>query len=257
MFGLSTKELAIVVTALLHVVMIFVFSFYRIDFDADKDWSYLKMSMKEFEIPKEVSKIEEVLIPANYEEHGLDQRKYSVAQTNKAVNEATNELSKGQRDKMAQDIDAEIERQAREASQSGFFDKGKSNGSLTGTLSDKRPEREKSKEKVGNEKGKADLGNTHNKATNITYYLKNRTEGAIGLQNPVYLCEVGGKVVVDITVNQFGDVISARVNTSLSETKDACLFEAAKESALLSTFNEDQGAEEKQRGSITYVFMAQ
>lgn len=256
MFGLTIREKAIVFTALLHVVMVFVFAYYRIDFDADKDWSYLNLSMKEYEVPKEVPKMEEIRIPKNYEEVGLDQKKYSVAQTNKAVNQATKELSKGQQDKIAQEVEAEIARQAKEASQTGFFDVGKEQGSLTGKLSDQKKKPVEAK-KSGTEKGKVELGNTHNEVTNITYYLKNRTEGAIGLHNPVYLCEIGGKVVVDITVNRFGDVVSARVNTAKSETKDACLYEAAKEAALLSTFNEDSQAADKQRGIITYTFVAQ
>lgn len=256
MLGLSTKQLAIVVTATLHLIAILVFAISRLSFDPNKDWTYLKMSMKEYEIPKEVPKIEEIAIPKNYEEVGLEQKKYSVAQTNKAVNQATDKLSKGERDKISSDVDAEVERMAREASQSGFFEKGKTEGSLTGSIAEEKPKK-KSEKKSGTKKGELDKGNLHDKATNISFYLKNRTEGAIGLHNPVYVCQSGGKVVIDITVNRFGDVVSAKINNSKTEAQDHCLHEAAKQSALLSTFNEDLTAEEKQRGSITYVFVGQ
>jgi hypothetical protein len=91
--------------------------------------------------------------------------------------------------------------------------------------------------------------------TNIYYDLAGRRD--ISLYIPVYKCEGYGKVVVLITVNQAGEVTSAIIDKAVSNT-DACLLEASTDAALRSKFNFDNTkAPAKQRGTITYLFVAQ
>jgi len=248
----KTSYWAVIITALIHLVMVLVFAFLQIEFNSDKDWSYINMSLQEIKPPSELREIEKVKIPKNFEEKGLDAKKYSVAKTNEAINEATNELSRDQKAKIEQDIAKQVQDMARNESTTDLGRKGP--GSLEGEILDKK----KSKKKVSSgAEGKADLGNKHNEVTNITYYLKNRTEGIIGLNNPIYVCQGGGIVVVNITVNRFGEVISASINSAKTNTKDKCLQEAAKDAAFTSTFNEDIAAASKQTGTITYNFIGQ
>jgi len=243
---------AIITTAAIHLVTVLFFAFTQIDFDKNKDWSYINMSLQEIKPLSKLREIEKVRIPENFEEKGLDAKKYSVAKTNQAINEATNELSKAQKAKIEQEIAKQVSDMARSESTTDLGRKGA--GSLEGEISDKKKSKKKTSTGV---KGKSDLGNKHNDVTNITYYLKNRIEGIIGINNPVYVCQGGGTVVVNISVNRFGEVLSASVNSVQTNTKDKCLQEAAKNAALTSTFNEDLASETKQDGTISYNFVGQ
>jgi TonB family protein len=91
--------------------------------------------------------------------------------------------------------------------------------------------------------------------TNIYYDLVNRRD--INLYVPVYKCQGHGRVVVNIIVNQEGDVENATVDKNNSDNDD-CLFEAAQDAAERSKFNSDlKNAPARQKGTITYLFVAQ
>lgn len=91
--------------------------------------------------------------------------------------------------------------------------------------------------------------------TNIYFDLENRKQ--VNLYVPVYKCEGHGQVVVFIVVNKFGEVESASIDKSNSDNDD-CLIDAAYDAALRSRFNSDPDkAPSKQKGSITYLFVAQ
>lgn len=255
--NLSIKQWAILITALIHAGFFIWFATSYIVLDPDKQWTQMRMSFQEekITIPEEKEILE---IPENYEETGTDQRKYSVAKTNEAVNEAINEISKGEQARIEQEIDAQIKQMAKDASTTGFMDPS-ANNRQKANVSNPIPitNKEISNNKKGNEKGTSEKGNSHDLSTNISFYLKDRVEGPVGLYNPVYLCQTGGKVVVNIVVNNSGVVISASINENKSETKNQCLRDAAKKAALKSTFNEDRSVSSKQRGVITYIFVNQ
>ena len=106
---------------------------------------------------------------------------------------------------------------------------------------------------------KSNGNNTTNKLANsssvntnssVSYSLVNRKDKH--LPPPVYLCEEGGKIVINITVNASGEVIEAYVNTS-SNSKNACLIESALQYANDARFSPD-AFKTKQIGSITYYF---
>ena len=92
---------------------------------------------------------------------------------------------------------------------------------------------------------------SNNSKSTISYSLSNRKK--IYIPIPVYLCEVNGKVVVNITVNANGDVTDTYVNTS-STTSNACLIKHALEYAGKSKFSSD-GSKASQIGSITFNFI--
>ncbi len=73
---------------------------------------------------------------------------------------------------------------------------------------------------------------------------------------PAYMCEGGGQVLVNITVNRNGKVIAARVEKATS-TSDRCLMDEAVSSAKKSSFNASTTAPDPQRGTILYTFIAQ
>jgi len=86
--------------------------------------------------------------------------------------------------------------------------------------------------------------------TNIYYDLAGRK--TVYLYIPVYKCQSLGKVVVNIVVDASGSVVDAKVDKNQSDP-DECLIEAAEDAALRSRFS----AGEKQKGNITYLFVAQ
>jgi outer membrane biosynthesis protein TonB len=91
--------------------------------------------------------------------------------------------------------------------------------------------------------------------TNIVYNLLNRKD--LRLPVPVYMCEGSGSVTVNIEVNQQGRVVSASVDQKNSDAS-SCLADEALKSAKLSVFNADyQSAPLRQKGTITYSFIAQ
>lgn len=63
-------------------------------------------------------------------------------------------------------------------------------------------------------------------------------------------------MVVDITVDRNGTVVSASVNKALSDS-DSELYDAAVETALRSKFDLNQSAPQRQQGTITYIFVPQ
>ncbi|WP_242131256.1 hypothetical protein [Aestuariivivens marinum] len=91
----------------------------------------------------------------------------------------------------------------------------------------------------------------NNAKSTISFSLKDRNKVYIPI--PVYLCEVDGKIVVNITVNSQGKVIDAYINTS-SNSSNECLKEHALEYAKQSLFSADPN-KVSQIGSITFYFI--
>lgn len=90
--------------------------------------------------------------------------------------------------------------------------------------------------------------------TRINVYLPNRL---IRRQHePIYKCQVSGIVVIQIIVDQTGNVINASYSNN-SGTKDDCLVEEAIASSYKFRFTADLKGEPKQRGTITFEFMPQ
>lgn len=90
--------------------------------------------------------------------------------------------------------------------------------------------------------------------SSVSYNLKDRY--ARFLPIPVFKCEHGGKVVVEIAVNPRGVVQRAAVVESQSQPDD-CLWSVAVDAAKRSRFNEKPDAPALQRGTITYNFVKQ
>lgn len=93
------------------------------------------------------------------------------------------------------------------------------------------------------------LQNAANTNSSTYYSLVNRTHNH--LPTPIYLCEQGGKIVINISVNQEGKVTKAYVNKAYKNVS-LCLQEHALEYALQAQFNTSEKL--AQLGSITFYF---
>ncbi|NCB27705.1 MAG: hypothetical protein EOM62_19975 [Bacteroidia bacterium] len=74
------------------------------------------------------------------------------------------------------------------------------------------------------------------------------------LPEPEYNVNKSGKVVVRITVDQYGSVISATPGHAGTTVQDNTLWAAAKKAALKAKFNISSSAPAVQEGTITYIF---
>lgn len=109
-------------------------------------------------------------------------------------------------------------------------------------------------EQAGNE-GKADERRDVRVKGSVTvsFSLTNPVRHSRYLHIPAYLCEAGGEVVVQITVDRGGEVVAARVRSG----GDECMRETALRAARESLFNIDNSAPERQTGTISYLFIPQ
>ncbi|MCL5247251.1 energy transducer TonB [Cellulophaga sp. 20_2_10] len=112
--------------------------------------------------------------------------------------------------------------------------------------------REEAKQKLGEKDAKKDevSHNLAKRKTSISYSLVKRN--AYDLPPPTYTCIEGGKVVVNIEVDNLGNVVDAQFNKKSSGTSNGCLVENAIEYALKAQFN--SSTKESQKGTITYLF---
>lgn len=87
----------------------------------------------------------------------------------------------------------------------------------------------------------------------ISYNLGGRKSQKIPI--PEYTQQVEGRVVVEISVDKLGNVISAKPGIKGSTTTNAYLLEKAKQAALRAKFNAKPDAPDEQRGTIVYNFL--
>ncbi len=89
--------------------------------------------------------------------------------------------------------------------------------------------------------------------SNVEYMLENRYHTKLPI--PVYLAQKGGRVVVQITVDRKGNVVSATIANT--DGIDDMILSYAKTAALRTKFNSDNKAPNPQKGTITYRFIKQ
>jgi outer membrane biosynthesis protein TonB len=132
------------------------------------------------------------------------------------------------------------------------------NSLLNGNASDGAPKGEGDDKKEGvkgNEKGDPDsnkyYGNTGS-GSGGNYNLAGRKALSKPIEQPD--CQEEGIVVVRITVDKNGKVVSAVPGVKGSTNTAACLLRPAKEAALKTTWNADNKAPSNQTGTIIYKF---
>jgi len=74
------------------------------------------------------------------------------------------------------------------------------------------------------------------------------------LPKPTYNIQASGKVVVEITVDQYGIVKTAVAGAEGTTVTDKALWQEARKAALKATFNMSADAPAIQKGTITYIF---
>lgn len=103
------------------------------------------------------------------------------------------------------------------------------------------------------EKNKERKDSKYKGGVTVRFNFSNPTRSKVDLIIPAYCCDTGGQVVVSVTLNQGGNVISARVISG----GDEMMRSEALKAARASRFNIDSSAPEKHTGTITYTFIPQ
>lgn len=89
----------------------------------------------------------------------------------------------------------------------------------------------------------------------ISFSLKGRNPRF--LPKPEYNLQLSGIVVVEVTVDQYGNVVKANPGIKGSTILDATLLNAAQKAALKAKFDVKHNAPAYQKGTITYHFILQ
>lgn len=234
-------RIGILVTVIFHLLLAISFLGMKISTRSEYYGSSIEMDFQEEETPTPEKELptEPVLPPDAYRED-LE----SEAIRNFAVDASEKELNAD----LADEKNIDAEKLYREANQlKEAMEKNRELFEEAQNVIDEAipntPQKEIPKEKIGQYKG----------PTVVSYYLKGRK--ALRLPVPSYKCEMGGQVVVTITVAANGRVIHASIDKSKS-VNDACIANAAIEAALTSRFTAS-ATQKKQQGSITYLFVPQ
>lgn len=207
----------------------------------DKD-EVISESYYELEPEKELTEEDKKIIEA------LDKLNNSKAETNKAFNEADNNKHFAQAFKQIAPPEDYVPKSSEE-------NDGEDDGS--NSLGENKPlkpavnkEELSSYSKVNDLLKQQQTSGVNTKST-VSFSLINRKKVYIPI--PVYLCEVDGKIVINIKVDAHGSVIDAYVNNA-SNSRNACLIEHALEYAKNSQFSAD-ASKNSQLGSITFSFI--
>ena len=161
--------------------------------------------------------------------------------------EKTEAEKRAEAEKAAAEKKAAAERAAAEAAAkkiAGAFGKGTQRGNKgTGTTGSGLE---------GSPTGNSSEGKSGGVGGYGTFGLTGRSLGSGGLPMPVYNVQDEGRVVVTITVNPAGQVISTSINKR-TNTVNASLRKAAEEAARKARFNQVDGVN-NQTGTNTYYF---
>jgi hypothetical protein len=223
-------------------------------------------------LPGEVTDTESLLVIDFPEEVVLEEKDNEIPDkvvesndnSNKAVNESApdnidkgeyNEFNKEPSEASKESFEEQLERELKELEQEVIKEQRDAGYGYTKEEVEKLLDSKKNKEleEVVDQKPRSESAFAGN--TNITYKLKNRFDTHLNV--PVYMCQYGGVVVVNIAVDQSGKVISAKLDKESSKTTDNCLIKAALSGAKNTRFNRKNTASKIQMGSITYRFINQ
>jgi len=171
-------------------------------------------------------------------------------ETNRAYNEAEKFISEQENTRIEVLAESEEKNSETENSEENSF-----NNDMA--LNDAKDKLDRVKEKLSNDtkkrKNQANSASVNRKTT-ISYNLTGRT--ALQLLNPVYTCDQGGKIVINIEVNALGKVVKTGYNKTASTTTNGCLIDSALKYANQAKFT-TSASNVKQLGSISYSFPGQ
>ncbi len=160
-----------------------------------------------------------------------------------------------------QDLDEQVEREARELEQQ-FFDEWAATHPDSDGPPPRSTERNDESSTTRTNQNNSNNSNVDNSGDNafagqvmVEFNLKGRK--AHSLDIPGYTCNGSGTVVIDIKVDKSGNVKSAELNSGLSRGATECMVLKAKRYAKKARFDYSKSASGLSSGTITYKFQGQ
>ena len=193
-------------------------------------------------------------IPAEYDmsEEELQQEQFErllekhLGASNRAVNEARNIDEKISTENYVQDIMKDLETNRSDEWLEQHEEMLNALKDLDIVPVEQKPESaEKEKEFTG--------------PTNISYFFKTAPfdRKTVKLPVPVYRCRGGGLVEVHISVDQFGNVSSAKAKVISASIDPDCLADVAEKYSRMAVFEGNLSGPSNHQGVIRYDFIAQ
>lgn len=236
---LNRSQLSLLIT--LFSLSIIVLTLHNIQLGSEKEEEYvIEMMMLDEEI-------EELL---EQEERLEELAQAEALKTHMALNQSAKPSFKNPEPlKTLEEIRAEQESDPQSNSEEAS-DFGEYTESLK-ELAEKREETRKELEAKEAEK-KEYTQNLAERRTSVAFSLVDRQ--GYHLPPPIYTCIEGGKIVINITVDERGFVIDANYNDASSNTSNGCLIDNAITYAYKARFSPTDKA--SQIGTITYIFQS-
>ena len=236
------NRIGMCITTIVFLVAAIVFVVSKIDTSSRKapDTIYIDLSQVEL-LEKERDRLKEEI----RHKENIDWSKVR----NRTSNEnALNENIKDTKNTNVSDLNAQAEAMEREMKANReAYEQGLREVEDIGAS---KPEQGTSKSGGSNS---AESDTKHKGNVTVSFSFKDPVRYSRNLIIPAYRCEGGGEVIVEAVLNRSGKVISATVLSG----GDGCMQQTARSAALGSTFNIDNSAPEKHRGTISYIFIPQ
>ncbi|MBD3635871.1 MAG: hypothetical protein HUJ25_00905 [Crocinitomicaceae bacterium] len=242
-------KFALLGTALIHVVFFFYANFATLErpYASIDPEAEILLPLEDVELDPEIMK-------------QLDlNKKESVPQEIANISaDANDQRERSYENFSTQELDKQVENEARELEQQ-FFEEWEATHDNSGeNKSSADIETENDKRNNNNTLDRSNIdtegSNAYAGEVMVSYKLDNRK--AHSLPRPGYTCNSSGTVVIDIKVDQAGNIKGASYNSSLSSGATECMIDKALRYAKKSRFNYSGSASGSQSGTITYKFVS-
>ncbi|MDT0646922.1 energy transducer TonB [Zunongwangia sp. F260] len=232
------KHKALIITSLLFAILLLALYNFNLSRSNQKTQEFL-VDINEYQPEAEPEK------EAEEEPEETEQQQSKQVQTHRAYNE-NQEAQEQNFDTQLNEI---FERNSAAREESSEEESDASNGDFNVSKPERNRPQKRSDGNNSSDNISTQTGGIDN--SSITYSLRGRT--AFEIPNPIYTCDVAGKIVVNITVNAEGVVQETSINKASSTSSNACLEENALRYAAGARFSQLAGRN-SQPGTISYQF---
>jgi TonB family protein len=182
------------------------------------------------------------------EEKPEEEPKPETTRNSPKTHRAFNENQEAREENFNRELDEILEKNSARQEQSSDRD---NSTSTTGTFATVK--KSENKKRSDGDNTSEDISTQSGSLRNSSISFSLRGRNAVSIPNPIYTCDLPGKIVVNISVNAEGRVIDTDINKASSNSDNECLTEKALEYALNARFSRLAGRNE-QPGTITYNF---
>ena len=182
------------------------------------------------------------------EEKPAEEPKPETTRNSPKTHRAFNENQEAREENFNRELDEILEKKSAQQEQSSDSE---NEASTAGTFATGK--KSENKKRSDGDNTSKDISTQSGSLRNSSISFSLRGRNAVSIPNPIYTCDLPGKIVVNITVNAEGRVIDTDINKASSNSDNECLTEKALEYALNARFSRLAGRNE-QPGTITYNF---